>query len=47
MADNPNPDDHNEDEDFNPIGTVWVLVGYLFLIIAFWGYAYIEMVLGS
>lgn len=47
MADDTNQDDHNEEEEFNPIGTIWLLVGYLILIIAFWGYAYLEMVLGS
>lgn len=37
--------DPNHNEDFNPIGTVWVLVGFFLLIIFFWGYAYLEMVL--
>lgn len=36
---------HNE--DFNPIGTVWILVLFFLGIIFFWGYAYIEMLLRS
>ena len=40
-------DPHNEEEDFNPIGTVYVLVVYMALIALFWGYAYLEMLLGS
>jgi len=39
--------DHNPDEEFNPIGTVWILVFYVIAIIGFWLYAYIEMLSGS
>lgn len=38
---------HPPDEDFNPTGTVWIMILFFFLIIAFWGYAYIEMLLRS
>lgn len=40
-------DDHNNDDDFNPIGTAWILAGFLVMLIGFWGYAYIEMLLGA
>ena len=46
MAENKTPDEFDEEEDFNPIGTIWVLVGFVLLIIAFWGYAYFEMIQG-
>jgi len=39
--------EHHDDEDFNPIGTLWVLAIYILVIIAFWGYAYIEMLRGA
>ena len=44
MAQDQIPEEHNDDEDFNPIGTLWVLAGFVLLIIAFWGYAYFEMI---
>jgi len=47
MAEIHDQEDHNEEEDFNPIGTVWVLAIFFLMIIAFWGYAYIEMILGA
>ncbi len=37
----------SDHEDFNPIGTVWILVLFFLSIIFFWGYAYIEMLLRS
>lgn len=37
----------SHDEDFNPIGTVWILVLFFLGILFFWGYAYIEMLLRS
>lgn len=37
--------DHNNDDDFNPIGTAWIMVIFFFLIIGFWGYAYLEMMM--
>ena len=40
-------DDHNHDEDFNPIGTVWILIIFFLAIIGFWAYAYFEMILGA
>ncbi len=38
---------HQNDEDFNPIGTLWVLALYILIIIGFWGYAYFEMLRGA
>ncbi len=39
--------DPNHDQEFNPIGTVWILAIYVLAIIGFWLYAYIEMLSGS
>lgn len=39
--------DHNNDEDFNPIGTVWLLAIFFVAIIGFWLYAYVEMLAGA
>lgn len=40
-------DEQNHDEEFNPIGTVWILIIFFLLIIAFWGYAYLELLVRS
>jgi len=40
-------EERNLDEKFTPVGTAWILAIYFLLIIAFWGLAYLEMLLGA
>lgn len=38
---------HHDEDEFNPVGTAWIMAGFIVLIVLFWGWAYLEMLILS